>query len=122
MTEGDTIRAESKLVSGRSERRRYPRVTLQPPLVGSAGRAAVIVLDASTGGLRVAHHSKLPAPGDVCRVEIPSGRGVAVFECLVVRTIAQPTSLAPKKKDLFQSGLEIVFADERSRRRLEQVL
>jgi len=104
------------------ERRRYPRVTLQPPLVGSVGKAAVIVLDASASGLRVAHHSTLPVPGDPCRIEVRYGRSVVVYDCVVVRTIEQPTPLTSHRTELYQTGLEIVGADDRSRRRLEMLV
>ena len=84
-------------MSDKRERRRYPRVTLQPPLVGAVGRSAVIVLDASMGGFKVAHKSSLPAPGGRCRIEIHSAHVSLSCECIVVRTVEQRTSMAPKR-------------------------
>ena len=89
-----------------SERRRFPRVTLPTPVRGAVGDASVYVLDASAAGMRVAHKTPLPSPGDVCRVELPSEIGPIRLDCEVIRTIVQNA--------LFQTGLHIVAADHQS--------
>ena|SRR5688572_7247542 len=89
-----------------SERRRFPRITLSTPVRGAVGDASVYVLDASAGGMRVAHKAPLPSPGDVCRVDLPSEIGPIRLDCEVVRTITQNA--------LFQTGLQIVAADRQS--------
>ena len=99
------------------ERRRSPRVTLRKPIRASVGKTPVFVLDASTGGLRVAHHAKLPPPGAICRIDMPSESGPIRLDCAIVHTvIAHATSAA---KTLFNSGLQIVAADTQSTARIQ---
>jgi hypothetical protein len=92
-----------------SERRRFPRVTLSTPVRGAVGDSSVYVLDASAGGMRIAHKAPLPSPGDFCRVDLPSEIGPIRLDCEVVRTIIQNA--------LYQSGLQIVAADRQSTER-----
>lgn len=95
------------------ERRRFHRVTLPKPVRGAVGDASVYVLDASVGGLRVAHKAPLPSPGDFCRVEVPSEIGPLKLDCEVVRTII--------RNALFHSGLQIVATDRQSGERLREL-
>jgi hypothetical protein len=103
------------------ERRRFPRVTLRPPMLASIGPARVVVLDASVGGMRVAHHTALPEPGEYCRVELQSEVGPIVLDCEVVRTMPQSSPLASFASALYQSGLQIVSADHQSGERFHIV-
>ena len=96
-----------------ADRRRYPRVNLPQPIRGSVGAARVYLLDASVGGLRIAHQAALPGPGEFCRVELPTDLGPIKLDCEVVRTIAERT--------LFHTGLQIVAADHQSAERLRSM-
>lgn len=96
-----------------NDRRRHQRVTLAPPIRAAIGPIRVYVLDASVGGMRVAHRATLPHPGEFCRIEVPSQLGPICLDCEVVRTIPDKT--------LFQSGLEIIAADRQSAERLRSI-
>ena len=102
------------------ERRRHPRVTLRKPILASINTTPVFVLDASRGGLRVAHRAQLPPPGATCRVEFPLENDQVRLDCAVVRTAIQHASEAAEA--LFNSGLTIVDATLGSRERLEKLL
>ncbi|MGZ4810583.1 MAG: PilZ domain-containing protein, partial [Thermoanaerobaculia bacterium] len=105
----------------KQERRRFPRVTLRPPMLASIGTSRVVVLDASVGGMRVAHHSDLPGPGEYCRVELQSEVGTIILDCEVIRTHPQSSPLASFATALYQSGLHIVAADHQSGERFHVV-
>lgn len=85
---------------------------------GAVGAARVYVLDGSIGGVGVLHESNLPAPGDICRVEISSDVGPITLDCEVVRTVQHGTPKNGFGKTLFQSGLRVVAADHQSAQRL----
>lgn len=105
-----------------TERRRYPRVKLREPLRGAIGSARVYVLDASVGGMRVAHQGTLPPPGAFCRVELPTGMGTIKVDCEVVRTVPAPAPLTQTQKPIFHSGLAVVAAaDNQSAQRLRTI-
>ncbi len=105
-----------------SERRRHQRVKLREPLRGAVGAARVYVLDASMGGMRVAHQGTLPPPGAYCRIELPSDVGTIKVDCEVVRTVAQPPPLTQTTKPIFHSGVVVVApADRQSAERLKTV-
>ena len=105
-----------------SERRRHPRVRLREPLRAAVGTARVYVLDASLGGMRVAHQGTLPPPGDYCRVELPTDMGTIKIDCQIVRTVAQPPPMTQTTKPIFHSGLAVVAAaDRQSAERLKTV-
>ena len=93
-----------------ADRRRYPRLRMPQPLRGAVGTARVYVLDASLGGMRIAHQATLPQPGAFCRVEVPTDLGPMKLDCEVVRTIPE--------RALFHTGLQIVAADHQSAERL----
>ncbi len=95
------------------DRRRHPRVTLTQPIRAAIGAIRVYVLDASIGGMRVAHQVALPNPGEFCRLEVPSHLGPIRLDCAVVRTVPEKT--------LFHSGLQIIAADHQSTERLRSV-
>jgi hypothetical protein len=90
-------------------------------MLASIGRARVVVLDASVGGMRVAHHSNLPEPGEYCRVELQSEVGPIILDCEVVRTYPQSSPLATFATALYQSGLQIVASDHQSGERFHTV-
>ena len=96
-----------------TERRRHRRVKLREPLRGAVGTARIYVLDASLGGMRVAHQGTLPAPGAFCRVELPTEVGTIKVDCEVVRTVPQPPPLTQTTKPIFHSGLAVVAAADR---------
>ena len=105
-----------------SERRRHERVRLREPLRGAVGQARVYVLDASPGGLRVAHQGTLPPPGDYCRIELPTDMGTIKVDCEVVRTVPQPPPMTQTTKPIFHSGLAVVAAaDRQSAERLKTI-
>jgi len=105
-----------------TERRRHPRVKLRDPLRGAVGAARVYVLDASIGGMRVAHQGTLPAPGEYCRVELPTDMGTIKIDCQIMRTVPQPPPLTQTTKPIFHSGLAVVAAaDRQSAERLKTV-
>ena len=80
----------------------------------------VFVLDASRGGLRVAHQAHLPPPGAICRIDVPSDLGPIRLDCAIVHTVIQhATSTA---KTLFNSGLQIVAADKQSTERIRDLV
>jgi PilZ domain. len=101
------------------DRRRHPRVKLQEPLRGSAGESRIYVVDASIGGIRVAHQASLPPPGGICRIEVPSEMGPIRLDCEVVRTVSQPSR--DPSRVLYYSGLAVVAADLQSVERLRSI-
>ncbi|HEX9162903.1 MAG TPA: PilZ domain-containing protein [Thermoanaerobaculia bacterium] len=106
-----------------SERRRFERTRLREPISGSVGNARVYILDASLGGMRVAHQGTLPPPGAYCRIELPTDMGTIKVDCEVVRTVAQPPPLTQTTKPIFHSGLAVVAAvDHQSDERLKAML
>ena len=103
-----------------SERRRFERVRLREPIRGSVGAARIYILDASVGGMRVAHQGTLPPPGAYCRVELPTDMGTIRIDCEVVRTVPQPPPMTQTTKPIFHSGLAVVAAaDHQSDERLK---
>ncbi|MGZ7031815.1 MAG: hypothetical protein ACXVIJ_07570 [Thermoanaerobaculia bacterium] len=90
-------------------------------MLASIGTSRVVVLDASVGGMRVAHHSDLPGPGEYCRVELQSEVGMIILDCEVIRTHPQSSPLASFATALYQSGLHIVAADHQSGERFHVV-
>lgn len=94
-------------------RRRHQRVTLEQPIRAAIGTIRVYVLDASIGGMRVAHQAEIPHPGEFCRIEVPSDLGPIRLDCEVKRTIPDRT--------LYHSGLEIIAADRQSAERLRNI-
>ena len=90
-------------------------------MLASIGVARVVVLDASVGGMRVAHHTALPEPGEYCRVALQSELGPIVLDCEVIRTMPQSSPLASFASALYQSGLQIVAADHQSGERFHIV-
>lgn len=97
-----------------TERRRFERVTLRPPLRGAVGTARVYVLDTSVAGLRIAHQTPLPGPGEFVRIELPTDMGPIRLDCQVVRTI-------PDNNQVYQTGLSIVAGDHQSKERLRSL-
>jgi hypothetical protein len=105
-----------------TERRRHSRLKLREPLRGAVGPARVYVLDASLGGMRVAHQGTLPPPGAYCRIELPTDVGTIKVDCEVVRTVPQPPPLTQTMKPIFHSGLAVVApADRQSAERLKSI-
>ena len=96
------------------DRRRFQRVTLSNPIRGAVGSARIYVLDASMGGVRIAHQSALPAPGGFCRVEMATAEGPVKLDCEIVRT-----SVAEQR--IFHTGLQIVATDRQSAERLRSL-
>lgn len=96
-----------------ADRRRFDRVTLTQPLRGAVGSATIYVLDASLGGVRIAHRSALPAPGGYCRLVVDTPEGPVMLDCEIVRTTAA--------ESLFQSGLQILSSDRQSGERLRSL-
>jgi PilZ domain-containing protein len=106
-----------------TERRRFQRVKLREPLRGAVGTARIYVLDASVGGMRVAHQGTLPPPGAFCRIELPTDMGTIKIDCEVVRTVPQPPPLTKTQKPIFHSGLLVIApADHQSAERLKTVI
>ena len=95
------------------DRRRYHRTALAEPLRAAVGSIRVYVLDASVGGMRVAHQAALPNPGEFCRIEVPSKLGPIRLDCEVVRTVPD--------RSVYHSGLEIIAADRQSAERLRSI-
>lgn len=71
------------------------------------------MLDASVGGMRVAHQAALPAPGGFCRVEVPTDLGPIKLDCEVVRTVSE--------RALYHTGLQILATDHQSAERLRSI-
>jgi hypothetical protein len=105
-----------------TERRQHPRLKLREPLRGAVGPSRIYILDASVGGMRVAHQGTLPPPGEVCRLELPTDVGTIKVDCEVVRTVPQPPPLTQTTKPIFHSGLQVVSAaDRQSAERLKAI-
>ena len=100
-------------MSTHDDRRRYPRIRMPHPLRGAVGTARIYVLDASLGGIRVAHQAALPPPGGLCRVEVPTDLGPIRLDCEVVRTVTE--------RALYHTGMQIVAADHQSAERLRTI-
>ena len=96
-----------------TDRRRHQRVKLHEPLRGAVGPARVYVLDASVGGMRVAHQGGLPPPGAIVRIELPTDMGTIKVDCEIVRTVPQPPPMTQTSKPIFHSGLAVVAAADR---------
>ena len=96
-----------------ADRRRHSRVSLPQPIRGAVGTARVYVLDASVGGIRIAHQAVLPSPGEFCRIEMPTDLGPIKLDCEVVRTVPERT--------LYHTALQIVAADHQSAERLRSM-
>lgn len=96
-----------------ADRRRYPRTNLSRPIRGSVGAARIYVLDASVGGIRIAHQVNLPEPGEFCRVEVPTDLGPIKLDCEVVRTVPE--------RAVYHTGLQILAADHQSAERLRSI-
>ena len=88
-----------------TDRRRFLRVKIEPPIRAAVGATRVYVEDASIGGIRVIHKAPLPDPGEVCRVDLPSDVGPIHLDCEVVRTVYE--------RALYHSGMQIVAAADR---------
>src|SRR5439155_18744521 len=88
------------------ERRRYPRFRMRKPVRAKTGETPILVLDASRGGLRVAHDSWLPAS---FLLQVPSRNGSIQLDCAIVHTSIQHANAAAES--LFQSGLQITRAE-----------
>jgi hypothetical protein len=95
------------------DRRRFPRIRMPQPIRGAVGAARVYVLDASVGGIRVAHQAALPGPGSFCRVEVMTDLGPIKLDCEVVRTV--------NERALLHTALTIVSADRQSAERLRSI-
>ncbi|MGZ8831494.1 MAG: PilZ domain-containing protein [Thermoanaerobaculia bacterium] len=105
-----------------TERRRHKRLKLREPLRGAIGTARIYVLDASVGGMRVAHQGTLPPPGAFVRIELPTDMGTVKVDCEIVRTVPQPPPMTQTSRPIFHSGLEVVAAaDRQSAERLKTV-
>jgi hypothetical protein len=85
-----------------NERRRHPRFTLRKPVRAKTGETPLFILDASRGGLRIAHSSRLP---DAFRLQLPSSNGSIQFDCAIVHTSIQHANAAAES--VFHSGLRI---------------
>ena len=103
------------------DRRRFQRLRPPHPIRGAVGRARVYVLDGSIGGVAVLHENTLPAPGDICRVEILSDVGPITLDCEVVRTAQHSSGQNGVSRPLFQSGLRVIAADHQSAQRLRSM-
>jgi len=77
------------------------------------GPARIYVLDASVGGMRVAHQSTLPPPGAFIRIELPTDMGTIKVDCEVVRTVPQPPPMTRTSRPIFHTGLAVVAAADR---------
>ena len=97
-----------------SDRRRHTRVRMRTPVRGEVAHSRVFVTDGSLAGIGVAHQGTLPAPGEICRVELASDWGPIRVDCQVIRT--EP------KRELFLSGLKIVVMDHQSAERLRTMI
>lgn len=90
-----------------NERRRHPRFTMRKPVRAKTGETPLFVLDASRGGLRVAHRSQLPS---AFRLDLPSSNGTIIqLDCAIVHTSIQHANAAAES--LFHSGLRITTPD-----------
>lgn len=96
-----------------TERRKFRRVTLPEPIRGTIAGMLVYVLDASPGGIQIAHRTDLPSPGGFCRLDIQSNLGPLKLDCQVVRTTNDST--------LHHTGLSIIAADRQSIERLRSL-
>ena len=80
----------------------------------------MFVLDASRGGLRVAHQAQLPPPGSICRLDMKSDVGPIQVDCAIVHTVIQHANSAART--LFYSGLKIVASDRQSQERIREIV
>jgi hypothetical protein len=102
------------------ERRRHPRVLLRKPILATAGSTPVFILDASRGGMRVAHSTQLPSGGAICRISLPADDGMVSVDCAIVRTTMQHANQAAEA--LFHSGLEILTPDDPTAQRVRDAI
>ena len=85
---------------------------LRKPILATAGTTPVFILDASRGGLRIAHSKKLPNRGAICRVSVPADGGSVSVDCAIVRTVMQHANEAAEA--LFHSGLKIIAPEDQA--------
>lgn len=102
------------------ERRRHPRVLLRKPILATAGSTPVFILDASRGGMRIAHSKQLPNGGAICRVSLPGKDGTVSVDCAIVRTTMQHANQAAEA--LFHSGLKILDPDETTAQKVRDAI
>lgn len=91
------------------DRRRHRRMQPATPLRGMVGNVPVVALDASAGGVRLAHESPMPAAGAFCRLDLTSSLGPLKLDCQVIRTETGKT---------LETALTIISADRQSLERL----
>lgn len=91
------------------DRRRYRRIRPATPLRGMVGNIPVVAVDASAGGIRLAHDAPMPAAGAYCRLELSSSLGPMKLDCQVIRTEIGKTA---------HTALAIITADRQSLERL----
>ncbi|HYI09028.1 MAG TPA: PilZ domain-containing protein [Thermoanaerobaculia bacterium] len=99
------------------ERRRYCRVPCR--MRGAVGATGVMIIDLSMGGIGVVHEAALPAPGGVCRLEVPSEIGPIRLDCAIVRTVKR--NAADAARALFHTGLQVLATDRQSEERLRSI-
>jgi hypothetical protein len=95
----------------REERRRYQRITLPAPLRGTIGPVRIFVVDASLGGLRVAHQDPLPKLGASCTMRFEGNAGSIVLPCIVIRTEVFRRAKPNGDRAVYHSGLQITAED-----------
>ena len=102
-----------------SDRRRHTRVRLRTPVRGEVSHARVFLTDSSVSGVALAHQGTLPAPGEICRVELNSDWGPIRADCQVIRTEQRRMQA---ETAIFVSGLQIVVMDHKSSERLRTMI
>ena len=93
---------------------------MRTPVRAAVGDMRVLLTDGSVGGIGLAHHGSLPAPGAICRLEIASDWGPISADCQIVRTVQQVATQTAIPT--FQSGLQIVVMDHQSGLRLRELI
>lgn len=110
----------SGMMSEPAERRRYARVDLPRPLAARLGNAKVFLIDVSVAGARVAIQQDLPV-GSIDRISFDHHGMPVVFECEVVRSVADREATATRKA-IYHAGLHFLRPLGDSQRTLREMI
>jgi hypothetical protein len=103
------------------ESRRVQRVHLPQPLVARLGASQVILVDISTLGARIEHHTPLSA-GAFSRLAFRWDEHDIATECRIVRSRLERFSSGPNGMTVYHSGVEFDAMSDDSRAALKKMI
>ena len=97
-------------------------MTLVRPLAGRIGSARVFLLDASLGGVRIAHQGNIPAEDSICTLVFEWEAIPVVLECRIMRSTLQKMARNAQEKSVYHAGLDIVRASDEALKTLREMI